>query len=92
MFMGCPARERRILRAGYGPTFKQPKGVTDPLRPRGPSMHPHVRLLKIVTFLQGDAAARAVIGPLTKTRRRPIKVQECVEASAWSLRCVNVEP
>ena len=41
---------------------------------------------------RGDAAAGAVIGPLTKTRRRTIKVQDCVEASAPSLRCVNVGP
>ena len=29
---------------------------------------------------------RAVIGPLTKTWRRTIKVHDCVEASAWLLR------
>ena len=49
-------------------------GVTDPIRPYGPSLRPlpgpGVRLPKIVTFHRGDAAARAVIGPLTKTRRR----------------------
>ena len=45
----------------------------------------------IVTFRRGDAAA-AVIGPLTKTRHGTINVHDCVEASAWSLRCGNVEP
>ena len=33
-----------------------------------------------------------MIGPLTKTPRRTRKVQDRVEASAWSLRCVNVGP
>ena len=47
---------------------------------------------KIVTFRRGDAAARAVIGPLTKTRRRTINVHDCVEASVWSLSCGNVGP
>ena len=92
-----------VLRADYGPTFTQRKGVTDPLRPCGPSLQtlladppcvhrkgPDVRLPEIVTFRQGDAATRAVIGPLTKTRCRTIKVHDCVDASAWSLRCVNV--
>ena len=50
----------------------QRKGLTDLWRPRGPSLRrlpePDVRLPKIVTFRWGDAAARAVIGPLTKTR------------------------
>ena len=46
---------------------------------------PDVRLPKIVTFRRGDAAARAVIGPLTKTQCRTIKVHDYVEASAWSL-------
>ena len=31
---------------------------------------PDMRLPKTATFRRGDAAARAVIGPLTKTRRR----------------------
>ena len=60
-----------VLRADYGPTFTQRKGVTDPLRPCGPSLYPpqgpDVRLPKIVTFCRGDTVARAVIGPLTKT-------------------------
>ena len=34
----------------------------------------------------------AVIGPLTKTPHRTIKVDDCVEVSAWSLHCVNVGP
>ena len=67
-------------RADYGPAFTQPKGPTYPLRPRGPSLRPprgaDVRLPEIV-------AARAVIDPLTKTRRRTVKVHDCVEASAW---------
>ena len=38
-------------------------------------------------------AARAVIGPLTKTLAKNQKpVHDCVEASAWSLICVDVEP
>ena len=83
-----------FLRADYAPTFTQRTGVTDPLRPRGPSLRPtqgpDVRLPKIVTFRRGDPAASSVIGPLTKTRRTTIKVHGCVEASAWSLRCGNV--
>ena len=51
---------------------------------------PDVQLPKIVTFYWGDAAARAVIGPLSKTQRGTIKVHDCVEASVWSLRRVNV--
>jgi hypothetical protein len=85
-----------VLRGDYGPTFTQRKGVTDPLPPCGPSLRPpqgpDVRLPKIVTFPRGYAAARALIVPLTKTRRRTIKVHDCVAASPWSLRCVNLEP
>ena len=44
------------------------------LRPCGLSLRqpqgPDVRLPKIVTFRRGEVAARAVICPLTKTRRR----------------------
>ena len=36
---------------------------------------------KTVTFRRGDAGARAVIGPLTKTRRRTINGHDCVEGS-----------
>ena len=50
------------------------RGFTDPLRPCGPSLRPprgpDVCLTKILTFCWGDAAARAVIGPLTNSRRR----------------------
>ena len=35
---------------------------------------------------------RAVIGPLTKTRRSTINAHDYVYASAWSLRCVNAGP
>ena len=55
------------------PSRRNARGFTDPLRPCGPSLRPpqgpdgHFR--KSVTLRQGDAAARAVIGPLTKTRR-----------------------
>ena len=59
------------LRAVYGPAFTRRKGVTDRLRPGGPSLRPSrgpdMRLPGIVTFHLGDAAARAVIGPLIKT-------------------------
>ena len=69
-------------------------GVKDPLRSCGPSLRPtqgpDVRHTKMLTFRRGDAAARAVIGPLNKTRRRTIKVHDFIEASAWSLRCVNM--
>ena len=44
-------------------------GFTDPLHPCGPSLRPPQgsdgRLAKILTLGQGDAAAGAVIGPLT---------------------------
>ena len=63
-----------VLRTFYGSTFPLLKGVTDPLRPCGPSLRPpqgpDVRLSKMSTLRRGDAAARAVIGPLTQTRRR----------------------
>ena len=76
----------QLLRADYGPTFTQPKGATDPLRPCGPSLRPpqgrDAHLPNMLTFRRDDAAARAVIGPLTQTRRRTIKVHDCVEASA----------
>ena len=49
------------------------RGFTDPLRPCGPSLSPQpgpdVPLPKRVTLRRGDAAARAVISPLTKARR-----------------------
>jgi hypothetical protein len=45
------------------------RGFTDPLRPSGPSLRNpqglEFRLPKMLTLCQGDAAARAVIGPLT---------------------------
>ena len=58
----------------------QRKGVKDPLRPCGPSLHP----------LQGPVvrlvvAARAVIGPLTKTRRRTINVHDVHGQMEWLL-------
>ena len=49
-------------------------------------------LSKIVTFCRGDAAARAVIGPLTKTRPRTINVDDYIDATAGSLSCVNLGP
>ena len=55
------------------------KGVRTPYVLADP---PCVRLPKIV---RGDAAARAVIGPLTKTpTQEPLKVQDYVDASAGS--------
>ena len=46
------------------------RGFADPLRPCGPSLRPpqgpDVRLSKMSTLRRGDAAARAVIGPLSK--------------------------
>ena len=67
-----------FLRADYGPTFTQNKGVTDPLRPCRPSLRPpqgpDVRLPTIVTFRRGEAAARDVIGPLPKTDAEPKQV------------------
>ena len=57
-----------------------------------PPQGPVVRLPKIVTFHRGDAAARAVIRQLTKNRRRTINVHDYVEATAGSLRCINVGP
>ena len=57
-----------------------------------PSQGPDMRLPKIVTFCWGDAVARAVIGPLSKTWHRTIKVHNCVKGSMWSSHCVNVRP
>ena len=71
------------------------QGVTDPFRPCVPScvpQGPDVALPEIVTFCGGDTAAMAVIGPLTKTDPGPKQVQDCVEVSVGSLRCVDVEP
>ena len=85
--LGYPGRKSvpcPYLRADYGPTFTQRKGVTDLADP--PCVH-RKGLRKIVT------TARAVIGPLTRTRhRRTINVHDYVEATARSLRCVNVGP
>ena len=54
------------------PSRRNARGFTDPLRPHGPSLRlpggPDVRLSKTVTLRRGDAASRAVIGPLTETR------------------------
>ena len=72
----------------YGPLMDplRPYGpLMDPLRPCGPSLHPQrgpdLRLPKIVPLCGDDAAARAVIGPLTKTAG-PGQVQDWVQASA----------
>ena len=51
-----------LLRADYGPTFT-------PLMSFPPFVHCK-GLPKMLTFRGGDAAARAVSGPLTETRRR----------------------
>ena len=57
-----------------------------PLRPCRPSLRPprgpDARLPEIVTFRWGNAAARPVIGRLTKTRRRTINAHDHVDASA----------
>ena len=56
------------LRQSYGWTLTQRKGVYGPITtlptlrpPQGPDVH----LPKIVTLRRGNAAARAMIGPLT---------------------------
>ena len=71
------------------------QGFPDQLRPCGTYFHhpqgPDVRLPKVVTLRRGNAAARVVIGPLTKTRRRNKTGHDCVESTVRSLRCVNVE-
>ena len=61
--------------------------LADPPCVQGPVQGPDVPLRKMVRFRWRDAAARAVIDPLTKTRRRTINVM-----TAWSLRYVNVGP
>ena len=81
--------------------------VQDPLRPCVPSLRPpqgpDVRLPKIVTLRLRDTAARAVIGPITRTRCKTKtakagfktgskQVHDCVEASTLSLRCFDVDP
>ena len=75
-------------------------GFTGPYRPCGSSVHtpqgPDVRLPKMLTFRQGDTAARAVIGPLPKTRRRPktgsrLRRSVCV-VTAWLRRGTITEP
>ena len=65
---------RRMVQATQG-WLRTPYVLADP-----PCVHrqgPDVRLPKIVTFRR---AVRAVIGPLTKTPRRTIKVHDCVES------------
>ena len=61
-------------------------GVTDPLRPCGPSLRPpqvpDVRLPEIVTQCRGDAAVRAVIGPLTKNPSQ--NQNRSTTASTWT--------
>ena len=56
------------------PRQRNTRRFTDPLRPCGPSLgppqRPDLRLPEIVTLRRGDAAAKAVIGLLTITRRR----------------------
>ena len=53
----------KTLRADYGSTSTQRKGVYGPNTSLAWCVPP------IVTLRRGDAAARAVIGPLTETRR-----------------------
>ena len=77
------------------PRRRSPRGSTDPSRPRGPSLRPQqgpdARLPDTLTLRRGDAAARAVIGPLAKTRRRteagsrlPGSVCGFIVASMWN--------
>jgi hypothetical protein len=68
------------------PRRRNAGGLTDPLRPCGPPLRslrgPDVRLPKVFTLCRCDAAARAVIGPLTKTRRRT-KTGTRLRRSVW---------
>ena len=60
---GQASRSRgKQLRAEYGPTFTS---LWTSLRP---PQGPDVCLPRVITFRRGDEVARAVIGPLTKTR------------------------
>ena len=65
-------KESRLI--SYGSTSTKRKGVCRPLAPCRPSLRPlqgpGVCLPKIVTLRRGDAAARAVIGPLTRRRTK----------------------
>ena len=77
------------------PCRRNARGFMDPLCPCGislrPPQGPNMRLPIIVSLL--DAAASAVIGPLTKKPdAEPKQVHDCVETSAWSVRCVDLEP
>ena len=71
------------------------RGFTELLRPCVPSLSPpqgpDVRLPKILTFRRGDAAARAVIGTLTKTVAKP-KPDAKTETGSRLRCCVDVEP
>ena len=62
-----------VSRVRYG-IVTRGAGFTDHLCPCGPSLHPpqelDVHLPKFLILRQGDAAAQAVIGSLTKTWRR----------------------
>ena len=72
------------------PRQRNARGFTDPLRP---PQGPDVCLPKIVSSRRSDAAARAVMVRSLKPDSEPKQVYNCVEASAWSLRCVHhVEP
>ena len=58
------------------PLRRRARGFRDPLRPCGPSLRPpqgpEVHILKMLTLRRGNAAARAVIGPLSQTRGRTV--------------------
>ena len=62
----------RATQEGYGPPHVRRKGLTRTSQKYKPSV-------------EATQAARAAIGPLTKTRRRTINVHDYVEASAGVL-------
>ena len=65
----------------YGP-------LTSLLPSLRPPQGPDVRLPKIVTFRRGTPQQGLWLVLLLN----PVNVHDCVEASAWSWRCGNVEP
>ena len=92
IWTGATHHVNHVTRADYCSTSTLRKGVYGPitsLRTRSlrPPQGPDVRLPKIVTSQQGLWLVLS-----QKPDAEPKPVHDCIEASAWSLRCVDVEP
>ena len=69
------------------PCRRNARGLTDPLRPCGPSLHPPQGPDYLAMLQQGLWLVRSL-----KPNAEPKQVPNWVKASAWSLHCIDEEP